>query len=105
MVAQKTGLARGLGLTRHPMPAPYTSEANTLSTTPRANLLQEKGRVDTMGSSRSEEIPFGVTRQAHHHYFPPELKEEIKRHGKALGVELAASEDGSFSYSFAGGRP
>jgi aminocarboxymuconate-semialdehyde decarboxylase len=41
----------------------------------------------------------------HHHYFPPELREEIKRHGKALGAELAASEDGSFSYSFAGGRP
>jgi aminocarboxymuconate-semialdehyde decarboxylase len=41
----------------------------------------------------------------HHHYFPPELTEEIKRHGKALGVEPAVSDDGSFSYSFAGGRP
>jgi aminocarboxymuconate-semialdehyde decarboxylase len=58
-------------------------------------------------AARDDKIGKGLARaiDVHHHYFPPELKEEIKLHGKALGVELAASDDDSFSYSFAGGRP
>jgi len=40
----------------------------------------------------------------HHHYFPPRLVEETKRHGKALGVEATQREDGQIVLSFAGGR-
>jgi len=44
----------------------------------------------------------------HHHYVPSEIVEEIKRHGKAMGVELVASKgsgDGPVAISFAGSRP
>jgi aminocarboxymuconate-semialdehyde decarboxylase len=44
----------------------------------------------------------------HHHYFPPELVDEIKKHGKALGIEFFKPGDGGdnrSSISFAGGRP
>jgi len=30
----------------------------------------------------------------HHHYVPPGLLEESRRHGKALGVEVAKSKEG-----------
>jgi len=40
----------------------------------------------------------------HHHYFPPRLVEETKRHGKALGVEATQREGGQIVLSFAGGR-
>ncbi len=41
----------------------------------------------------------------HHHYFPPELVDEIKQHGKALGIEPSPpreGREGQFSFSFAG---
>ncbi len=43
----------------------------------------------------------------HHHYFPPELVDEIKQHGKALGIEYVPPRDAGespLSFSFAGGR-
>ncbi len=40
----------------------------------------------------------------HHHYVPPQLIGETKRHGKTLGVEIA-EVGGSYSLSFAGSRP
>jgi len=38
----------------------------------------------------------------HHHYVPPGLLEESRRHGKALGVEVAESKEGQTTLSFAG---
>jgi aminocarboxymuconate-semialdehyde decarboxylase len=38
----------------------------------------------------------------HHHYVPPALLEEAKRHGKALGVELI-EKNGDVALAFAGG--
>jgi aminocarboxymuconate-semialdehyde decarboxylase len=77
------------------------------STTGGRNPSSEGASFAQATGAQDDKIRKGPARaiDVHHHYFPPELKEEIKRHGKALGVELAASEDGSFSYSFAGGRP
>ena len=40
----------------------------------------------------------------HHHYVPQQLIEETKRHGKALGVEVA-DDKGSWSLSFDGSKP
>jgi len=39
----------------------------------------------------------------HHHYVPPSLLEEAKRHGNALGVEVAEAKSGEASLSFMGG--
>lgn len=39
----------------------------------------------------------------HHHYVPPSLLEEAKRHGKALGVEVAGAKNGETALSFSGG--
>jgi aminocarboxymuconate-semialdehyde decarboxylase len=39
----------------------------------------------------------------HHHYVPPTLLEEAKRHGKALGVEATEGKSGEINISFAGG--
>jgi aminocarboxymuconate-semialdehyde decarboxylase len=38
----------------------------------------------------------------HHHYVAPEVLEEVKRHGKTLGVELLEGKDGSPGLSFSG---
>ena len=38
----------------------------------------------------------------HHHYVPPGLLAEAKRHGKALGVEIAEAKNGASSISFSG---
>ena len=40
----------------------------------------------------------------HHHYVPPGLLDEAKRHGKALGVEAAESKAGEVSLSFMGSQ-
>ena len=40
----------------------------------------------------------------HHHYLPRGLLTEAKRHGKALGVEVDETKDGSSTLSIAGGR-
>jgi len=40
----------------------------------------------------------------HHHYVPQQLIEETKKHGKALGVEVA-DDKGSWSLSFDGSKP
>ena len=40
----------------------------------------------------------------HHHYVPQRLIEETKKHGKALGVEVA-EDKGSWSLSFDGSKP
>jgi aminocarboxymuconate-semialdehyde decarboxylase len=40
----------------------------------------------------------------HHHYVPQQLIEETKKHGKALGVEVA-DDKGSWSLSFNGSAP
>ncbi len=40
----------------------------------------------------------------HHHYVPPQILDEAKRHGQALGVELSEKE-GRFRLSFAGSAP
>src|SRR5713226_4649791 len=43
----------------------------------------------------------------HHHYFPPELINEIKQHGKSLGIEYYPPKDSqtsSFSFSFPKGN-
>lgn len=40
----------------------------------------------------------------HHHYVPPQILDEAKRHGRALGVELSEKE-GRFRLSFAGSAP
>jgi aminocarboxymuconate-semialdehyde decarboxylase len=39
----------------------------------------------------------------HHHYVPQQLLEEVKRHGKSLGVDLLEGKDGSPGLSFSGG--
>jgi len=40
----------------------------------------------------------------HHHYVPQQLIDETKKHGKALGVEVA-DDKGSWSLSFDGSKP
>src|SRR6266705_3284166 len=43
----------------------------------------------------------------HHHYFPPELIDEIKQHANALGIEYFAPKDGGespLSIKFPGGN-
>jgi len=40
----------------------------------------------------------------HHHYFPPELLEETKRHGKSLGVEYSGGPGGRVTLNFDGGK-
>lgn len=39
----------------------------------------------------------------HHHYVPPSLLEEARRHGKSLNVEVSLAENGETALSFAGG--
>ena len=39
----------------------------------------------------------------HHHYIPPGLLREAKRHGEALGVAVSETKDGQITLSFAGG--
>jgi aminocarboxymuconate-semialdehyde decarboxylase len=39
----------------------------------------------------------------HHHYVPPEVIGEAKRHGKALGVEVSEDKDGTVAFTFDGG--
>lgn len=39
----------------------------------------------------------------HHHYVPPSLLQEAKRHGGALGVEATEGKSGEIAISFAGG--
>lgn len=39
----------------------------------------------------------------HHHYVPPSLLQEAKRHGKALDVEIAETKNGETTLSFSGG--
>ncbi len=39
----------------------------------------------------------------HHHYIPPSLLEEAKRHGNALGVDLSEARKGETLLSFSGG--
>src|SRR5574341_1900882 len=39
----------------------------------------------------------------HHHYVPPSLLQEAKRHGKALGVEATETKNGETAMSFSGG--
>ncbi len=38
----------------------------------------------------------------HHHYFPPEIVAEVKKHGHFLGVEASVREGGEISVSFSG---
>jgi aminocarboxymuconate-semialdehyde decarboxylase len=38
----------------------------------------------------------------HHHYVPPEVLAEARRHGKTLGVELSEDKDGTVGLSFNG---
>jgi aminocarboxymuconate-semialdehyde decarboxylase len=38
----------------------------------------------------------------HHHYVPPELVREAKRHGKSLGIEVSEDKDGTVGFSFNG---
>ena len=40
----------------------------------------------------------------HHHYFPAELINEIKQHGKSLGIEYLPSKGGAHSLSFGKGN-
>ena len=40
----------------------------------------------------------------HHHFVPEQLIEEGRRHGKALGVEVAEEKDGSIHFAFGGRR-
>ncbi len=40
----------------------------------------------------------------HHHYVPPSLGAEAKRHGKALGVEAGKTASGLATFSFSGGQ-
>jgi len=39
----------------------------------------------------------------HHHYVPPALIDEARRHGKALGVEVSETKNGEQAFSFSGG--
>jgi aminocarboxymuconate-semialdehyde decarboxylase len=39
----------------------------------------------------------------HHHYVPHELINEVKHHGKALGIELSEDKGGNVAFSFNGG--
>jgi aminocarboxymuconate-semialdehyde decarboxylase len=39
----------------------------------------------------------------HHHYVPPEVIAEARRHGQALGVEVFEDKDGTIRFSFGGG--
>lgn len=39
----------------------------------------------------------------HHHYVPPAVIEEAKKHGAALGVEISQDKDGEIGMAFAGG--
>ncbi|MBI2987447.1 MAG: amidohydrolase [Deltaproteobacteria bacterium] len=38
----------------------------------------------------------------HHHYIPPSLLEEARRHGEALGVEVTEAKNGETALSFSG---
>ncbi|TMA12808.1 MAG: amidohydrolase [Deltaproteobacteria bacterium] len=80
-----------------------SSAQNTESGPQSASFAQTSpGQKDTIRKGPARAI------DVHHHYFPPELAEEIKRHGKALGVEAVAAKEGgdaSFSFTFAGGPP
>jgi aminocarboxymuconate-semialdehyde decarboxylase len=40
----------------------------------------------------------------HHHYFPPELVNEIKQHGKSLGIENLPSKGGALALGFGKGN-
>jgi aminocarboxymuconate-semialdehyde decarboxylase len=40
----------------------------------------------------------------HHHYFPPELVDEIKQHGKSLGIEYLPSKGPTISLGFGKGN-
>jgi aminocarboxymuconate-semialdehyde decarboxylase len=40
----------------------------------------------------------------HHHYFPPELIDEIKQHGKSLGIEYLPSKGATISLGFGKGN-
>ncbi|HEY3166464.1 MAG TPA: hypothetical protein VGK57_04485, partial [Candidatus Binatia bacterium] len=40
----------------------------------------------------------------HHHYFPAELINEIKQHGKSLGIEYLPSKGGAHLLSFGKGN-
>ena len=40
----------------------------------------------------------------HHHYVPPEIAAEARRHSKVLGIEVSQDNDGSFRFSFNGGQ-
>lgn len=41
----------------------------------------------------------------HHHYVPPAVIEEAKKHSTALGVEISQQKGGEIGVSFAGGPP
>lgn len=41
----------------------------------------------------------------HHHYLPPSLLDEARRHGRSLGVEVLETEKGGAALSFAGSKP
>jgi aminocarboxymuconate-semialdehyde decarboxylase len=54
---------------------------------------------------RAERSPRAI--DIHHHYFPPELINEVKQHSRSLGIEYFPPKDGQHSpliFSFAGGR-
>jgi aminocarboxymuconate-semialdehyde decarboxylase len=64
-----------------------------------AHSSMQQGRKLAGGSARAIDI--------HHHYFPSELIDEIKKHGKALGIEYYPPKDSRenpLSMSFSGGR-
>ncbi|MBI2210069.1 MAG: hypothetical protein HYU47_05635 [Deltaproteobacteria bacterium] len=45
----------------------------------------------------------GTAIDIHHHYVPPSLLQEARRHGTALGVEATESKNGETTVSFSGG--
>jgi aminocarboxymuconate-semialdehyde decarboxylase len=84
----------------------------------RRDFLKLAGKTATVSASflagctaystadRAPQSPRAV--DIHHHYFAPELIDEIKRNGKALGIEHVApknEKDSSFQFRFANGRP
>ena len=57
----------------------------------------------TLHSESKEGTVPNLAIDIHHHYVPPEVIGEAKRHGKALGIELFKDTDGSVGFSFNGG--
>ena len=56
-------------------------------------------RSQTGGAASGDVTQAARAIDIHHHYFPPELVEEVKQHGKTLGIEYYEPKDGAGNIS------